>query len=317
MKKQLRKAMICTVAMMLVAVLTLTGVTYAWFSESDSADVNGLDLSVVKTEGGVYISTTPADPGSFGTSVTIAPKTDEIFRPVSTSCQLYTDEGDNYGMMKFYEGELTSPNDATVTSKEILPANKNGRYIFSEVYFDNSTGASDITVSLEDTEIKPTSEGTASTHLAARVAIATYGSISQETYNNGAGVEEFPDMPSNVQVYENNSATHTTQGKNEYKKLFPATTIFDTTYTYYALTRATTAEENGADGAGGVNRFSKDGEWLKEMTTITDPSAVTITVPANSYLKIGVYVWLEGQDADCQNNISGNKFTAAIVFKQV
>ena len=65
MKKQLRKAMICTVAMMLVAVLTLTGVTYAWFSENNEAYVNGLNMAVVKSSGGVYISTTPANPSSF------------------------------------------------------------------------------------------------------------------------------------------------------------------------------------------------------------------------------------------------------------
>lgn len=315
MKKQLRKAMICTIAMMLVAVLTLTGVTYAWFSESDSADVNGLELAVVKTEGGVYISTTPSDPTSFGTSVDITPADGEIFVPVSTSCQLYTEEGENYGKIKFYEGGLTSPNDTTVTSKEISPASRNGKYIFSEVYFDNSTGASDITVSLDGTVITPKATAT-STHLATRVAIATYGSITQETYNNGAGVDKFPTMPTSVQVYENNAGEHTTQGINEYKKLVPSETIFDKTFDYYALTRATTAEENGEDGAGGVNRFATGGDHLKKMETKTVASAVTVTVPANSYLKIGVYVWLEGQDADCQNNISGNTFTAAIVFKQ-
>ena len=315
MKKQIRKAMLCTVAMMLIAVVTLTGVTYAWFSESDEANVNGLEMSVVQTEGGVYISTTPSDPASFGTSVTIAPETDEIFLPVSTAGEFYDDEGDNYGMMKFFEGGLTYPNDTTVTSKEVTPGSRKGYYMFSEVYFDNSTGASPITVSLDGTEVSPTQGGTY-THLATRIAIATYGSISLETYDNGAGVDQFPTMPTGVQIYENNASTHTQSGKNEYKMLITSATVFDKTYEYYALNRATTPEENGADGTVGINRFSTDGKNLTKMSTKTDPKAVTITIPEGSYYKIGVYVWIEGQDADCQNNIAGNAFSAAIVFKQ-
>ncbi|MBR0450322.1 MAG: hypothetical protein IIX30_05865, partial [Clostridia bacterium] len=77
MKKQLRKAMICTVAMMLVAVLTLTGVTYAWFSTSNEATVDGITMQVAAYEGGIYISKDPF-PSNFDTSISI--EEHEIFQ---------------------------------------------------------------------------------------------------------------------------------------------------------------------------------------------------------------------------------------------
>lgn len=336
MQKQIRKAMLCTVAMMLVAVVTLTGVTYAWFSQSNEAYVNGLNMAVVKSSGGVYISTTPADPSSFGNSVDISPAEGEIFSPVSTSAQPITAEGDYKGMFKFYEGTLTGNNDTTLVTTEVKPEQKSGKYIFSYIYFDNSSSAEPLTVSLEDTAINPT--GTY-THLATRLAIVNYGSITLEEYANGAG--SFPAEPQYkykteegggqsivgfadgvVQIFENNSQTHTKQGENDYKKLYPSETNFEKTFTYFAVTRATTSTENGETGTDGLNRFNKtpiseEGGWLQEMTTKTTASDVKITIPAGCLHKIALYVWIEGQDADCQNNISGNSFTAAIVFKQV
>lgn len=331
MKKQLRKAMICTVAMMLVAVLTLTGVTYAWFSENNEAYVNGLNMAVVKSSGGVYISTTPANPSSFGSSVDITPGEGEIFSPVSTSTQPITTEGDYKGMFKFYEGALTGNNDTTLVTTEVKPEQRTGKYIFSFIYFDNSSSAEPLTVSLEGTEIKPTG---AYTNLATRVAIVNYGSITLEEYDNGAG--EFPKTPSFkkdseekitgfadgvVQIFENDSATHTAQGENDYKKLYPSETNFEQTFKYFAVTRATTVTENGEAGTIGLNRFDttevNKGGWLQEMTTKTNASDVKITVPAGCLHKIALYVWIEGQDADCQNNMSGDSFTASIVFKQV
>jgi 1,4-dihydroxy-2-naphthoate octaprenyltransferase len=64
MRKQIRKAMICTIAMMLVAIVTLTGVTYAWFSQSDTAVVSGADVTLKSVAGGVKMSLQPNPAGS-------------------------------------------------------------------------------------------------------------------------------------------------------------------------------------------------------------------------------------------------------------
>ena len=47
MKKTLRKAMLSTICMLIVAVMSLTGVTYAWFTMADNATVEGIEMNVI------------------------------------------------------------------------------------------------------------------------------------------------------------------------------------------------------------------------------------------------------------------------------
>ena len=58
MKKTFRTAMFSTIAMLIVGVMSLTGVTYAWFTQGTTANVTGMSMSVVAADGGLQISTT-------------------------------------------------------------------------------------------------------------------------------------------------------------------------------------------------------------------------------------------------------------------
>ena len=319
MKKQIRKAMLCTIAMMVAAILTLTGVTYAWFSESDSADVTGLDFTVFQSEGGVYISNNGYDPESFTTSIALsAGGTGVVYQPASTA-------GDyNNGKLQFFKGTLEGPNDATVKIEEISPDAKTGYYIEQDIYFDNSTGGSSIYIALAndtaETTITPTGEGaTKNIHYATRVAIVTRGSVlakdlfptDEDKEAEGFVQGDYSNTPVSLQIYENNSTTHTQTGIREYTKI-DSEAGSSGTYKYFGLKAATSADQNNA---GGVSRFPSDSNAnFQLMATKTDPKQVVIEVPAYSYLKTTVYVWIEGQDADCQNDVSGQPFSANIKF---
>lgn len=306
MKKQIRKAMLCTIAMMVAAIVSLTGVTYAWFSESDSADVTGLNMDVVASEGGVYISTDGYDPDSFTTSIALDAGNDK-YSPVSTAGD-YSESG----YLKFFSGSLEAPKDPTLKIKEIDRGSKKGNYVEEDIYFDNSMGTSDIVISLEGTIISPKqvpgSTSTKPINLATRVAVVTRGALTQEALLAG---ETYSHIPVSLQIYENDANSHTTQGILEYEKI-DSEANSASKYDYYGIKAATTEAE---DEAGGINRFAKtDTVHLKKMSTVSDASAIEIVVPAGSYLKTTVYVWIEGQDADCQNDVSGQAFTAAIKF---
>ena len=301
MKKQIRKAMLGTVAMMLMAIVTLTGVTYAWFSKSDEADVNGLTMEVISRDGGVYVSTMPYT--DFGTSISIVPPEGAVYNPASTAGQL-----DESGKLKFFNGFLSSPTDRTLDIEAITdPGNY---FIRQDVYFDNSTGSTPVRISLAGTEIVP-SDAAKNTHLASRIAIVTHGFITQDQFINAEAYPTTTDN-ANVQIYENNAGSHIQQGINEYTKFINTNASSSDTYKYYALNSV------GTD----VDRFN-DGNpaQLTDMSTTgivkTDPNSVIIEVPAGCYLRTTLYVWLEGQDADCQNNISGKPYTAAIKFTKI
>lgn len=306
MKKQIRKAMLGTVAMMLMAIVTLTGVTYAWFSEANEANVTGLTMDVVASEGGVYISTDGYDLDSFTTSVALDAGNDK-YSPVSTAGEYSTD-----GYLKFFSGTLEAPKDPTIKIKEVARGDKKGSYIEEDIYFDNSMGTAPITISLEGTLIvpKPATEGAATKpiNLATRVAVVTRGSLLQSEILEG---KTYDNTPVSLQIYENDAKTHTTQGILEYEKLDSEAGANEKFNTYALKATTTTAE----DEAGGINRFAKsDTTHLQLMTTVSDAAAIEIVVPAGSYLKTTIYVWIEGQDADCQNDVSGQMFDAAIKF---
>ena len=299
MKKQIRRAMICSVAMMLVAIVTLTGVTYAWFSESNEATVDGITMKVAAYEGGIYISKDPF-PSTFDNSISIT--SEEIFQgdhnPASTAGYV------SGGKLQFFSGSLDSPTDKTLN--EIKAVSEDGYFFEQDVYFDNSTGSKNIKISLRGTEIKPT-DGKR-TDLAARIAIVTHGSISTAEFAAQSAYPTAPDGKSAVQIFEPNATTHTPAGHTEYKNNMPGQSAVSDTVAYkcLGLKEVSTTE---------VDRFTAGpGTKLEEVTTIKKAEEVIIEVPAESYLKITVYVWLEGQDADCQNNISGKPYTADIHF---
>ena len=58
MKKTLRRAMLSTICMLVVAVMSLTGVTYAWFSQSTTAKVDGMEMNIGTAGAGLQVSAT-------------------------------------------------------------------------------------------------------------------------------------------------------------------------------------------------------------------------------------------------------------------
>ena len=103
MKKQIRKAMICTIAMMVAAIVSLTGVTYAWFSQSDTSVVEGIELGIVAVDGGVYVSNDPK-PSFWGYRVNLGINKKD-FEPASTTPSTLVN-----GKLQFFSGHVDEVN---------------------------------------------------------------------------------------------------------------------------------------------------------------------------------------------------------------
>lgn len=312
MKKQIRKAMMCTVAMMLVAVVTLTGVTYAWFSESNSAQVTEFGVNVETSVGGVYISKDPYT--GFKNTLTFDNIPTNYFNPVSTGGELNSNNE-----LKFFNGTLDSPSDTTLN--EITTVSAAGYYLELPIYFENSTGTAPVTISLEGTKItagvdKKEHSGPV---LAARIAVVTQGVLSASLINdvNNRKYAVDTDNPATVQILDYDPTHHTEYGFEEYKNsLGSASTSASAPFDYYGL----------VDIGENVNRFnegvaSSSLKLLKNDGTDpilkNDAKNLRFTVPAGHYLKTTVYIWLEGQDADCQNDISGVHYNVSLKFTLV
>ncbi len=162
MNKTLRKTMISTIAMLVVAIMSLTGVTYAWFTQAEFATVEGMSMTVEAAEGGLQIST---DSNSgFKNAVTINSDMTGI-KPVSTV------NGDNFFTVEF--------NPANGDEFKTIATDKTN--VWSQILYVKNTGYSAITVDLEGTNFEDTNEDdTRDASKAAKLAVFVYTTVPAE-----------------------------------------------------------------------------------------------------------------------------------------
>lgn len=307
MKNSMRRAMISTVCMLIVAVMSLTGVTYAWFTQGTSGEVTGMEMTVTSTAGGVLIS---VDEGrSWGTNLAVETKEGAV-SPVSTV--------GGEGAWVFYTASINE-ND----SKKIMTAaSAETNYIKEAVWLKNE-GSAPITVALGRTDGLMTDitqkagvEKNYKGHLASRLGIRLVGAVSTldgETAAEGAKV-----AGGKYGIFEPNATMHLAgQG--------------DAAASYLGVMAASgtniTAEETAEGGSVIKNAF--DGyfdmttatapingiTYLQTVTPIQDATQFEIVIPAQSIVKLEVYVWLEGQDADCTNAVSSSVLDVSLCFE--
>ncbi len=306
----------------LLILLLFTGIflstsTYAWFTANRMVSVGMIDVKV-QTEGSLEIS---ADAVNFKAGVTA----DEIIgahngnypvsvnqlpsyiEPVSTAGNL-----DNRGFMEMYLGIITSNSngDYIVTSQKSEEKESNGEFSDGKfVAFDiflRTTADKDLYLTNES-QIKYNGGSNSGIENAIRVAFVVEGHTSSDdalgamhglrTTDNG-----------NVYIWEPNYDTHTETGISHAREVYGITTV-----------------------GSGANRISYDGIKAEfgELANVTFARATSgnypnyfssiipdiVTVNGNptyqhlwllqaGVTKVRVYLWLEGQDVDCENGAS-------------
>ena len=286
MKKTMRSAMLSTIAMLVVAVLSLTGVTYAWFSSAEKAVVSEFTMNVAENAGGVEISNNMT---TWASSIAAPSFANATFSPVSTGSKL-VDNG-----LKFFVGTLgTDTNTVTLAD---AGADASGKWVAYTVYFRN-TSSNAVKVNLNETTV--TSADALDVEKATRIGLVDFGDVTitadngNETAFNGKGA-------TGVQIYEPNATAHTINGIND-------GAVANTVHEYFGAVGVTNTAVNRKQATTGV---------LEKVTTATDTANVTITINGNSYHKVVVYFWVEGQDADCQNDVAGENFQVNLKFSKV
>ena len=300
MKKQIRRAMMCTIAMMLMGIVSLTGVTYAWFSQSTTAVVGGMELGIIAKEGGVLMSAIP-NPDEWGYRLDLQLNETE-YNPAS----MVPENIKSDGTIQFYNGVI----DEAVPSRIYTHAvGQNKYYIQKDIYFYNDSMDQDITVVL-DKESTILSNITNGVDMAMRLAVVNHGKYDKGTEQNAVGekpgINSFKTTdPANVSIYEFNAKQHldgTTNVKDTYgvKAESGVDAFFDTKDV-----------ESGVTGQEWENYLAKTTTVHKDTT-----SEISFVVEKDSYHRITVYLWLEGQDADCKNAISGSTMNIQLGFKK-
>ena len=301
MKQNLRKkALVPAIAMVLASVIALSGVTYAWFTTGTTASVTGMDVNV-KTANGIQVS---LDASSWKSVITATDIKNAI-----TGATAYANR-----MIQYPEGEISPVSSAGNVSNGKLAmfggeynnagnlrgwelTDKNGTtecdYIAFDLFF-KSTSEQPLTLKVGDDAsfVKETLAlgGVENTGVekAVRVAFIPMGSVNG---NDAAGARGLKMESGKAIIWEPNSGSRAAGVDAETGKL-----------AYNGFTKAfeDVAESALADEV--------------EAVTSVDGTQEDMIMLANGITKVRVYIWLEGQDVDCVNNISSGDFTVNLGF---
>ena len=311
--------------LLLITGLLLTTSTYAWFTTNRIATVEMINVKV-QTEGSLEISVDGIDwkPGvteqeiknarsTYPTSVNQLPS---YIEPTSTIGSL-----SNNGFMDMYLGLIKSNSngDYIIDSSKSVETEGNG---------DNSEGkfiAFDIFLRISDTKpIYLTDEseviynGTSTgTENAIRIAFIIEGNTPSTS--SAAVIQSLSTTNNNnVYIWEPNYNTHTNNGIANARDIYNLTVTANnpTRLNYDGIKAEFNESENVTLKNANITRFPNYfGTVTPRIQTIKGNETYQPLWTLNAGVtKVRVYMWLEGQDVDCENNASAGDLSFRMQF---
>lgn len=272
-KRRFKTALI----MSLLSIVLLSGATFAWFTISNSASVNKLEMTVV-AEGALKISDTE-------NTVFTANKTSIDFTMADT--KLYpctTIDG------KTMKKPVYSGSDVVSGVADILAAEKNMYYFEKDIYLGVVEAGGGTTNDYAITLSKKTSEGKGS--------FVKYKEGTTTTHPEYSIRISFEASDGTIAVYEPNSEGNI--GTSATEKEDYAVNDAGTGYTGANLHQQL---ENGTFTA------------IQDKTPYYEgDSSELFTIKANTQTKVTVRIWYEGTDRDCINAIQDGTVEGMFTF---
>ncbi|MBE6549264.1 MAG: hypothetical protein E7670_02425 [Ruminococcaceae bacterium] len=302
MKKTIRSAMISTIAMLVVAVISLTGVTYAWFTQGTDATVSTFNVNVQAADGSLTIAIPGTDGAlTWGTTITPFSATPaNLLRPVSSVAA----DVNATTKLNFYHATVSTVDDTklgTVTEVDSNITGEYANYYTFDFYVNNMGNGTTMNVML-----KENSGFTGISAKALRIGFIQYGYMNATSFTDADEYNQ-GQTPNTIKVFEpNKDADHSALAQVNVAN----NGNVDTTY---ALSGIPTADTEAIYGST-TNKTAQ--VTFDDNYTSTNPTVIT-SVPANSVAKVTVVIWLEGQDVDCINEIASGTMELPIKLTAV
>lgn len=298
------------VLLLIVSVIMLGTTTYAWFTANQVVTINSLDVKV-EASNGLQISTNASAWKSVLTNADIVAgyngsknQLPATVTNVSTDGIVNQDTG-TLNMYKAVIGNDADTGDYNITTS--LEADKQGsigNYIAFDVFLRVDK---DQTIYLTTSSNVVAKEGTDDKGLknAARIAFVELG--------KGASTDSPSDLmklnnsvASKAIIWEPNMDGHTAMVTDSVASEFGVTLAAGTNTPYYGVNKEITSPINLKDLINGTNT---------DDATLVNPDIAT-PVAMTQYerafdltagvTKMRIYMWIEGQDIDCENNATGS-----------
>lgn len=332
-KNDLRSSII----LLLILLLLLISSTYAWFTANQVVTIstldvhieaaNGLQISTDATTWKSIISNTDITTGAYASNRNQLPSSME---PVSTVGEIDSTSGD---MLMYYGVVNADENDGgaykLTATKETDTKGTTGKYIAFDIFMRVDK---DTQLKLTDASSVVMKEGSSDKGIkqASRVAFCLQGTqpvgTALDTITSQKEAISFGQSGSTVYIWEPNANWHTAAAVAHARDNYGITTTESTDGTsvaavpYYGINSVIST---------GVKLIDTNKEGNASFTAIT-PSYVTesdkdgkITAEENIFTltagitKARVYMWIEGQDVDCENTASGTDISFNLQFQVV
>ena len=330
-KKKKKRKLSSLILLLLITIVMLTTSTYAWFTANKTVTINSIDVNVA-TSSGLQIST---DATNWKTVISNADITGAAYAgvnnqfptllaPVSTTNTLNATSK----LLDFYSGTVTSNTggDFILTSSLLSEANgTTGNYVAFDIYLRTDaegpiylTTSSNVTATTghDDNGLKN----------ASRVAFVQRGNA---TADKAAATLQALTAQAGITtgttevIWEPNYDIHTTYGITQaatYYGYTGATTLTATgaaAVTYYGVKAPIVDSDDVLLSAANQTAHASQFSQVTTVTTPATPTAYTqIFQLQKGVTKIRVYLWVEGQDVDCENNASGGYISYNIALSQ-
>jgi len=304
MKKTLKKrAFISAIAMLIVSAIVLTSSTFAWFSMAKRVEVETMQLNITSPEG-IQIS---ANTSAFTTKLTM-----DDFKATSTTRFKADDDNTNHfpevlspsscaflqsaaTLPKFFTGSINDAGKASATAV----TDATGGYVVFDLFVKLGSATTvffgDSTVTCTDNADVPT---------AMRIAVVNCGGSEDKTAAKAitSGIK-MNGYNGSIVVYEPDAKNHTEASGA-------------TDGTAVATRPISDACSNQTPGGANKNIITNNTYTSNYACTNADDS--TKSNAAFSAIaginRIRVYIWMEGNDVDCANDVAGSTIDVNLIF---
>lgn len=318
-------------------ILTLIGLTtstYAWFTSNYVVSVQQIDVNV-SSGSGIQISTnaetwksmiilSDITTNHYTGAVNQVPAAADQINPVSTVKEAYTGATTYSSGLHMYKGTIVS--DEATGAQYLNTVSQTDGTDLNYIAFD-------LFLKLDFRE-----SGNKQLYLTSNTGITTatggpntfieyagrMGFVIQGTKAATADLTEIKQMkgsPGTVLIYEPNYDVHTNNGLVNGRDNYGITGVNasgnSTPVTYYGV-KAAFAYDPAVSGSGTALNSTDSAKFAQVTpdlkTTAANAESFEFTELPVGVTKIRVYMWIEGQDIDCENTASGGKVSFNLGF---
>ena len=328
-KKKRRKIFLSLLLILFIGVI-LTASTYTWFTANRQVTVDTLDVNV-STSAGLQISVDAMDwktivtkDDIIGASATYRAATNQVpsgqTNPVSTAGTV--DAGT--GFLNMYLGTLADTDASgqlklTATKSTETNTTDSGEFIAFDLFFNVTEEQTLYLTSASNVTGGDTGAGETDSKIqyASRVAMLPQGHVENVSQVSTIQAAKATDATGLV-IWEPNADIHTATGVTNAALYSQKVTAGagNAPVAYYGLKDVISAP--------GVDFTSTDGRYFQQVQAPVLKTTNSTGIPEDSYLevlhlergvtKVRFYMWVEGQDVDCEDYASGGDLKYNLVF---